>query len=174
MTSELRTLLPFDQHENRRFELGVSTDGEVRILQTDDEPIAELVYVEGTLTIRDLGGSLAVLIDDVECRGRVALRNGNVIRIGDRTWTIDTLAEPVEPISTTHDGLGISLRDVRYEVRVGSNPLKGKKTLTLLDGVNLDIQPGEFVGIVGPSGSGKSTLIRVLNGDYVPDRKSVV
>jgi len=33
-----------------------------------------------------------------------------------------------------------------------------------LDGVNLEIQPGEFVLLVGPSGCGKSTLALALNG----------
>ena len=33
-----------------------------------------------------------------------------------------------------------------------------------VDGVNLDIEEGEFLTIVGPSGSGKSTLIRMLVG----------
>ncbi len=37
-----------------------------------------------------------------------------------------------------------------------------------LDGINLDIQRGEVVVIVGPSGSGKSTLLRCLNLLEVP------
>ena len=35
---------------------------------------------------------------------------------------------------------------------------------TVLDGVNLTINPGEVVSILGSSGSGKSTLIRCING----------
>jgi ABC-type polar amino acid transport system ATPase subunit len=37
-------------------------------------------------------------------------------------------------------------------------------TVIVLDGVNLTVNPGEVVSILGSSGSGKSTLIRCING----------
>ncbi len=49
----------------------------------------------------------------------------------------------------------------------------GKNKLHVLKGVNMHIQPGEFVSIMGSSGSGKSTLLNILgilddydSGDY--------
>ena len=40
--------------------------------------------------------------------------------------------------------------------------------------INLTIEDGEFVYIIGPTGSGKSTLIKLLDGDEIPDQGRVL
>ena len=40
----------------------------------------------------------------------------------------------------------------------------GKRNVTALEDINLEIGRGEMVSIVGPSGSGKSTLLNLIGG----------
>ena len=44
----------------------------------------------------------------------------------------------------------------------------GQRGPLILDHINLEIQPGEFVGLVGMSGSGKSTLVQLVDRLYRP------
>jgi ABC-type nitrate/sulfonate/bicarbonate transport system ATPase subunit len=41
--------------------------------------------------------------------------------------------------------------------------------IVVLDNINLDFEPGEFVSLIGPSGCGKSTLLRLVAGLIRPD-----
>ena len=43
----------------------------------------------------------------------------------------------------------------------------------VLDGINLDIHQGDFVGVVGPNGSGKSTLLLTIIGELQPTEGTV-
>jgi putative ABC transport system ATP-binding protein len=49
----------------------------------------------------------------------------------------------------------------------------GDQELTVLKDINLDIQKGEFVSLMGPSGSGKSTLLYLIGGLDKPTEGSV-
>ncbi len=56
----------------------------------------------------------------------------------------------------------------------------GKRELTVLHGIDLEVEQGELVAIMGPSGSGKTTLLNLLgcldtptSGDYYLDGKEV-
>ena len=50
---------------------------------------------------------------------------------------------------------------------------KNDRKFTALKNVNIEINQGEVVGIIGRNGSGKSTLLRVISGIYPPDTGEV-
>lgn len=62
----------------------------------------------------------------------------------------------------------IRLKDVSYVYMQG-----GPFEKTALDNINLEINDGEFIGIIGHTGSGKSTLIQLLNGLLKPTSGSI-
>lgn len=50
----------------------------------------------------------------------------------------------------------VELRNITKVYHLGGEEIRA------LDGISLDIEPGEFISIIGPSGSGKSTLMHLL------------
>jgi putative ABC transport system ATP-binding protein len=50
---------------------------------------------------------------------------------------------------------------------------RGSEEIHVLQGLNLDVEAGEFVAFMGPSGSGKTTLLNLLGGLDVPSAGSI-
>ena len=73
-------------------------------------------------------------------------------RIFDILDHVSNVPEPQHPVPLAQPTGAISLRDVAF--RYGSR--------TVIRGLDLDIAPGEMIGLVGHSGSGKSTLVNLI------------
>ena len=49
----------------------------------------------------------------------------------------------------------------------------GPNITRALDGVNLSVEQGEFVFLIGSSGAGKTTLLHLMGGELAPDEGTV-
>jgi NitT/TauT family transport system ATP-binding protein len=67
-----------------------------------------------------------------------------------------TAIMPTPPATATAPGVAIKGVHMQFHRR--------GQTTTVLDDINFDVRPAEFLGIVGPSGCGKTTLLRIVGG----------
>jgi len=63
----------------------------------------------------------------------------------------------------------VSLEDISLSYRTTHG-----RRLQALEGINLQVRPGEFLSIVGPSGCGKSTLLHLIAGLHQPTSGTVL
>ena len=89
----------------------------------------------------------------------------SVRRLGDilntRTEAPPRQAAPLPPLQGR-----VAFDNVSFRYRPDAPPV--------LQGINLEISPGEMIGIVGRSGSGKSTLAKLVQRLYVPEQGRVL
>ena len=68
----------------------------------------------------------------------------------------------------------ITLQDVAVRYKQSGNIFRRKSYYEVLKSVNLDIYPGETLGILGRNGAGKSTLLHLISGVIRPDKGKVL
>ncbi|KAA3626765.1 MAG: ABC transporter ATP-binding protein [Proteobacteria bacterium] len=68
----------------------------------------------------------------------------------------------------------ISLQDVGVRYKRSGNLFRKRTYFEALKSINLDIYPGETLGIIGRNGAGKSTLLRLISGVLRPDNGKII
>ncbi|EJN21743.1 ABC transporter ATP-binding protein [Pseudomonas sp. GM80] len=109
--------------------------------------------------------------------GAIALATGLVIRIVNMSgwimWVVTGIFENIgmvqdglqtisQPVSVTDKDHAKPLEVARGEVRFEHVDFHYGKKRGIIGDLNLNIKPGEKIGLIGPSGAGKSTLVNLL------------
>ncbi|WP_416874755.1 ABC transporter ATP-binding protein [Kitasatospora sp. SC0581] len=138
---------------------------------------------------RETGTALVVISHDLgviarTCRRLLVMRHGRVV---ERGTTAEALARPEHPYTRE---LLAAVPRLEEPSRAAANSTPGtrplltvrgltktygsrRRAVTALHGVDLDLHPGETLGLVGESGSGKSTLARALVQAHPPSGGSI-
>jgi energy-coupling factor transport system ATP-binding protein len=122
----------------------------------------ELKLMEDILKIDDLVDELIRLKGDKSFKKIISTQQSF-------DFSVDLRGVKQNKSVNSSDASHIEIKDLSYVYDQGW--LTEKKAL---DGINLEISKGDFVGLVGPTGSGKSTLVQHLNALLFPTTGEVI
>ncbi|MBN6149056.1 ABC transporter ATP-binding protein [Xanthomonas sp. AmX2] len=155
-------------------ELAVKHRAQTRVTTGMDFSIAVL---NGFLIVGTCGLALWLWNQGRISVGAITLATGLVIRIHNMSgWIMWVINGIFEDIGTVQDGMQTIAQPIQVRDRADAQPLQvtrgevrfegvhfhyGKRG-GVIAGLDLQVRPGEKIGLVGPSGAGKSTLVNVL------------
>ena len=129
--------------------------------------------IDGTLS---MGGLVACYMLSGRALGPLAQLSGLLTRYQQAKVTMVSVDQMMElpqernfderPLSRKTLQGAMTFREVNFTYPDQQNPA--------LRGINLNVRPGEKIGIIGRSGSGKSSLAKLLVGLYQPDSGSLL
>lgn len=114
-----------------------------------------ITFENGSYYVSDNNSMNGISLNGSLLRGKQKLEQMDKITIAD---TCMVFCNNFLYFDKNDDGVSITASNLTKEVK------SGKKTKCLLDHVNLSIEPGEFVAVIGGSGAGKTTLLNCLSG----------
>ena len=122
------------------------------------------LWLKGTISAGAVAFTLALVLRLSMLLGRLMMQLNGVLRqVGTIQNSAEIVSQPLEIVdrpdapNLVAPRCAIRFEDVRF--RYAS---KSDERPLVIDGVSLDIQPGERIGLVGRSGAGKSTLVNLL------------
>ena len=136
-----------------------------------------ITTMNGLLIVSTTGLALWLSTQSLITVGAIALATGLVIRIVNMSgwimWVVTGIFENIgmvqdglqsisQPVSVTDRDQAKPLTVARGEVRFENVDFHYGKRSGIIGGLNLNIKPGEKIGLIGPSGAGKSTLVNLL------------
>ncbi|MBO4168073.1 ATP-binding cassette domain-containing protein [Cereibacter azotoformans] len=92
---------------------------------------------------------------------------GATERLNELLTAEDPVQDPAEPVTLPRPVKG----EIRFEGVRFRYPARPE--VSALDGVDLEVRPGETVALVGPSGAGKTTILQLLLRFYDPQQGTV-
>lgn len=166
----------------------IQTGWDVTVLSNWGSHLIQLVSKLTTVAILFFGAK-AVIAGDLTVGSLVAF-NMLAGRVAQPILRLSQLWQDFQQVRISVDRLGDILNapaePEHNPNRASLPPIKGRIEFDkvrfryrpdapeALRGINLDITPGEMLGIVGPSGSGKSTLTKLVQRLYVPEQGRVL